>query len=189
MSLLKIPEQGGLGANTCAERAQGPAPAVLRRMAAFLYEGVLLFGLVMVVGAVYSISVNQQHGLRGREGMMAVQFLALALYFIWMWTHGGQTLALKTWQLRVLSANGQPISPRQALTRFMLSWLWFMPAWITAWAAEQLTGLHASGLLYGIMLAWIVIYAALTRLLPQGQFLHDVICGTRIIDNRKQLPA
>ena len=50
MSFLTIPEQGGLSVQACAERARGTAPALRRRLAAFLYEGVLLFGLVMVVG-------------------------------------------------------------------------------------------------------------------------------------------
>lgn len=34
------------------------------------------------------------------------------------------------------------------------------------------------------MLVWILIYTALTRLLPQQQFLHDVACRTRVIDHR-----
>ena len=67
MSLLKIPEQGGLGANTCAERAQGPAPAVLRRMGVFFFVAVLLFFFVMLLAALYSMIVKQQHVMRGRE--------------------------------------------------------------------------------------------------------------------------
>jgi len=169
-----------LTAAQCVERAQQNAPALRRRMAAFIYEGVLLFGLFMAVGFAYSVAVQQKHGLQGREGMMAVQFLALGLYFIWFWTHGGQTLAMKTWHLRLVSQTGQPISLRSALTRFMVSWLWFMPAWVGAWLA----GWHQSKLLYGAMFVWAAMYAALTWLLPQKQFLHDVICGTRLIDNR-----
>jgi uncharacterized RDD family membrane protein YckC len=181
MSIFKIPAQGGLSAQDCAQRAQGPAPALLKRMAAFIYEGVLLFGLVMVVGAIYSISVNQTHGLYGREGMMACQFLALSLYFLWFWTHGGQTLATKTWQMRIVSSTGVHLTLKQALTRYMLSWLWFMPAWLGAWLA----GWHQSKWLFGAMIVWALIYAALTWLLPQRQFLHDVLSGTRVIDNRQ----
>lgn len=154
-------------------------------MAAFIYEGVLLFGLVAAVGAAYSISVGQFHAMRGREGMMTAQFAALALYFIWFWTHGGQTLAMKTWQVRLLSASGTPVSPWQALARFLLSWLWFMPAWAAGWLA----GWHQGRLIFGGMLVWVLLYMALTRLLPQQQFLHDLICRTRVIDHRDDLPA
>lgn len=174
------PQQGGLSAAVCAERAQGPAPALIRRLAAFLYEGVVLFGVVMVVGAIYSIGTNQTHGLHGRNGMQAVLFLSLALYFIWFWTHGGQTLAMRSWQLRLVSSTGQPVTLKQALMRFMLAWLWFVPALVVAWLA----GWHQSKLLYGIIGVWVGTYALLALLHPQKQFWHDAASGTRVIDNR-----
>lgn len=170
----------GLSAAASAERAQGPPPALRRRLAAFMYEGVLLFGLVMVVGAIYSIGTGQKHALHGRAGMMATQFFALSMYFIWFWTHGGQTLAMKTWHVRLVSERGMPITLAQALQRSLASWLWLIPPWFAAW----LVGWHQSKLLYGAMGVWILIYTALTWLLPQGQFLHDVICRTRLIDTR-----
>lgn len=158
-----------------------PLASVRRRLAAFVYEGVLLFGLVMVTGFVYAIATQQRHALHGRPGMMAVQFLSLAIYFIWFWTHGGQTLAMKTWYIRLVSRDGGPITPRQALARFMTSWLWFMPAWLGAWMA----GWHQSVGLYGTMGVWIGMYASLTWLLPERQFLHDAICGTKLVDTRR----
>lgn len=173
-------KSGLLSAAACAERARGPAPALRRRLAAFMYEGVLLFGLVMVIGAVYSISTGQKHGLHGRAGMMAAQFMALSLYFIWFWTHGGQTLAMKTWHVRLVTEQGQPVTLMQAMQRSLLSWLWLIPPWFSAWLA----GWHQSKLLYGAMGVWILIYTSLTWLLPQGQFLHDIICRTRLIDTR-----
>lgn len=156
-------------------------PPLRRRLAAFTYEGVLLFGLVMAVGAAYSIATNQRHGLHGRQGMMAVQFLSLALYFLWFWTHGGQTLAMKTWHVRLESLSGGAISLRQALARFLLSWLWLLPPWVASWLA----GWHQSKLLYGAMAVWVIMYAMLTRLTPGGQFIHDVICRTRLVDTRQ----
>lgn len=180
MSVFKLPTQGGLSASELRARAEGPAAPLRRRMAAFVYEGVLLFALFMVAGAIYSVSVGQVHALKGRTGMMATQFLALALYFIWFWTHGGQTLAMKTWQVRLVTQQGQSLGLWPACLRFLLSWLWFMPAWLGSWLA----GWHQSKLLFGAMLVWALMYAALSRLLPQRQFLHDVICRTRVIDHR-----
>jgi uncharacterized RDD family membrane protein YckC len=185
MSVFSIPSQDGLSPAQLSERAQGLAAPLARRLAAFIYEGVLLFGVAMAVGAIYSIAVGQHHGLEGREGMMATQFLALAAYFMWFWTHGGQTLAMRTWQVRLLNTQGRPISAWQALFRFFLSWLWFMPAWLLAWLADW----HQSKYMFGGMLVWAMFYAGISRLLPQQHFLHDLICGTRIIDHRDQLPG
>ena len=183
MALLTIPEQGGMSAQTCAERARGTAPTLRRRLAAFLYEGVLLFGLVMVVALVYSIGVNQRHGLHGRQGMMAVLFLALAVYFVWQWLRGGQTLALRTWQLRIVTQEGEPLTPKLAVARFLTSWLWFIPPMLVTWLA----GWHDKGTISGAVLGWMALYAALTWVLHSRQFIHDVISGTRVIDNRKQV--
>ncbi|HET8694493.1 MAG TPA: RDD family protein [Aquabacterium sp.] len=180
MQLNAPPQQGGLSAEVCLTRATSPAPSLLRRLAAFIYEGVVLFGVVMVVGAIYSISTHQTHGLHGRNGMQAVQFFVLALYFIWFWTHGGQTLAMRSWQLRLVSEKGQPVTLKQALIRFMLSWVWFLPSLVLSW----MTGWDHSKLLYGVMLGWIAIYALLSLMHPQRQFWHDAISGTRVIDNR-----
>ncbi len=151
-----------------------------RRFAAFVYEGVLLFGVLMVVGFIYAIPTGQRHALQGREGLMATLFLALAVYFMGFWTHGGQTLAMKTWHLRLVSAHGLPLTLGQALSRYLASWLWLMPPWAAAWLA----GWHQSKWLYGAMSVWMLIYISLTWLLPQRQFFHDILCGTRVIDTR-----
>lgn len=165
-----------------------PSPAPVtglgRRLACFLYEGVLLFGVIFVVGLMYAGLTQQRNAMIGRNGLDAVLFLVLAGYFLWFWTHGGQTLAMKTWHLRLLSQQGGPVGLRQALGRFLLSWLWFMPPWVAAWLA----GWHQSRLLYGAMAVWLLIYAGLTRLTPRQQFLHDTICGTRLIDTRPGTP-
>jgi len=41
-------------------------------------------------------------------------------YYGWFWTHGGQTPGLKTWKLKVLDFNAQPINWRLSLIRFSL---------------------------------------------------------------------
>src|SRR5688572_24425991 len=89
-----------LSAAECAVRAQGTAPPLRRRLAAFLYEGMLLFGVLFVSALIFGPLMNQRHALVHRSGLMATTFLIMALYFIWFWTHGGQTLAMRAWHLR-----------------------------------------------------------------------------------------
>lgn len=164
----------------CAERAAGPAAPLKRRLAAFLYEGVLLFGVVMLVGLVFGMATQQRHGLQGREGLQAMLFLALSLYFIWFWTHGGQTLAMKTWHVRLVRHDGLPPTLLQAAARAVLSWLWFAPALALAWVAQW----HHGKSIGGLLILWMVAYAILSFILPHRQFLHDVLCRTRVIDTR-----
>lgn len=156
-------------------------PALARRLAAFLYEGVLLFGVVFFAGFLYSVLTRQQHALEGRVGMGVVLFTVLGLYFVGFWTRSGQTLAMKTWHLRVVDARNQPLGWGRAVLRYLLSWLWFLPALVSAKAM----GLHGGGAIAGSLIAGIAAYVLVARLHPQRQFLHDAICGSRVIT---QLP-
>jgi uncharacterized RDD family membrane protein YckC len=160
------------------------APGLRRRLAALVYEGVLLFGVLMAASIPYAAFTNQRHALQGRHGFQLYLFLVLATYFIGFWTHGGQTLAMKTWQIQLRRADGQPLRLPQAVLRYLASWLWFLPALGLVWA----TGLtHGSGEFWGAMLGGVLGYAVLARFLPERQFLHDVICGTRLV--RRLPPA
>ncbi len=152
-----------------------------RRFAAFLYEGVLLFGVLFFTGFLYSVLTRQQHALEGRAGMGMVLFLVLGLYFVGFWTYSGQTLAMKTWHLRVVDASGLPLGWGRALLRYCLSWLWFLPALVSVWAL----GLHSGAAIFGSLIAGVAAYLLIARLHPQRQFLHDTIAGSRVIT---QLP-
>jgi uncharacterized RDD family membrane protein YckC len=90
---------------------------------------------------------------------------------------------MKAWHIKLLDAHGRPVSQARAAARHALSWLWFAPALFTAHAA----GLKG-GSIFGVMFAGVVAYAALSRLSPQRQFWHDVVCGTRLVDVRPVKP-
>ena len=155
-----------------------PTPGVWRRLAALLYEGLLLFGVVMLAGWVYGIVTQQRHALHGRTGLQAFVFVVLALYFVWFWTHGGQTLAMKTWKLRVETADGRPLTWGRALARYLLAWMWVLPSLL----AVRLAGLSGGWVVSLTLAAGIGAYALVARLHPDRQFLHDALCRTRLVD-------
>ena len=102
------------------------APSLKRRMACWLYEGMLLFGVVFIAGYLFGTLSQTRHALDNRPGLQAFLFLILGIYFTWFW-HRGQTLAMKTWHVKVVSAQGLPLSKKRPLLRYALSWLWFLP--------------------------------------------------------------
>jgi uncharacterized RDD family membrane protein YckC len=159
-------------------------PSVARRMACWLYEGVLLFGVLVTAGLAYFIAAYWTSGLGPsdvgqhpllRSGFQATCFLSLGIYFIWFWTHG-QTLAMKTWHIRVVDSTGHALTQKLALVRYMASWLWFLPPLLVTLPL----GLPARQVAW-IMLGWVAIWAGLSRLHPQRQFLHDALAGTRLV--------
>lgn len=154
------------------------APSLLRRMACWMYEGILLFGVVFMAGYLFSVLTQMHHPLQGRYGLQAFLFLVFGIYFTWFW-HKGQTLAMKTWHIRLVDSQGQPVTQSRALKRYILSWIWFLPPLLVGFFM-QLSAIDISVLLLG----WVPIWAILARFHPQKQFLHDAWAGTRLISSK-----
>jgi uncharacterized RDD family membrane protein YckC len=163
--------------NAPAAPAVLPVPSLRRRLAAFVYEGVLLFGVLMLSALAYGLVTQQRHALVGMHGLQAFVFAVLGIYFTWFWTHGGQTVAMKTWHLCLQSRDGQPVPVGRAWLRYLLCWLWFLPAL----GGAYLAGWHSGGAVTLALLANVVVYASLTWLTPQRQYLHDLLARTRLV--------
>jgi uncharacterized RDD family membrane protein YckC len=82
-------------------------------MACWLYEGMLLFGVVFISGYLFGTLSQTRHALHNRHGLQAFLFLVFAIYFTWFWSKG-QTLAMKTWHIKIVDLAGQPVSQARA---------------------------------------------------------------------------
>ncbi|HEY0886608.1 MAG TPA: RDD family protein [Ramlibacter sp.] len=152
------------------------APPLARRMACWAYEGVLLFAVVFVAGWLFSALGQVRDAMDARRPLLqAFLFVVFAIYFAWFWSRG-QTLAMKTWKIRVVDASGRRLSQARALLRYACSWLWFLPP-LAVLAFIPVTPLHAALAVGG----WVVFWALLSRLHPQRQFWHDALAGTRLV--------
>ena len=160
------------------------AAPLVRRMAAFMYEGVLLFGIVFATGLVFAVTTHQTSGMKLRGAFLAVLFFVVGLYFIGLWIRSGQTLAMKTWHLRLLTDRGLPLAPRQALARYVAAYVWFLPALAMTKALMPISGYAIAGILAG----WIALYALSALLHPRRQFWHDALCDTAIVFERPAPP-
>lgn len=153
------------------------APRLSRRLGAFVYEGVLLFGVIMAAGLVYALLTNQRHALQGSLGLRIYLFVVLGAYFVWFWIRQGQTLAMRTWRIQLVTASGERPGALRATCRYVLCWLWFLPALLSL----SIWGVKGAGPSFAAVSAGVLVYAALAFFNPQRQFLHDVVCGTRLI--------
>ncbi len=130
-------------------------PGLLRRLASMFYESLLLLGVLALLLVVPHVLIGTvTHRIATPSVLQLHFFLALLAYFVWFWSAGRRTLAMKTWRLRLISGEGQALTPARALLRYLLCW--------------------PSLGFFGIGVFW----ALLDR---DGQFLHDRIAGTRII--------
>jgi uncharacterized RDD family membrane protein YckC len=162
------------------------APSLRRRLACWLYEGTLLFGvlfgtglfffgLLFAVGHLVPSLAPVRDMVNNRYALQAYVFLLLALYFTWFWVKG-QTLAMKTWHIKVVDPHGMSLNWPRALLRYVLSWVWFLPP-LAVGGFFKLSG----GELTVIVIGWVAIWAILSRFHPQRQYLHDMLAGTRLI--------
>lgn len=125
-----------------------------RRLLSLIYELLLLAALLWCAGLVFSLL---EHALTRSHPRTLLQiYLALVTggYFVWQWTHGGQTLPMKTWRLKLVDAEGNAVGARRA--------------WVRYGAALAGTLAFGAGFVWGFF----------DR---DRQFLHDRIAGTRII--------
>lgn len=150
-------------------------PSLWRRMACWLYEGMLMFGVVFIAGYLFGTLSQTRNAMDNRHALQAFLFVVFGIYFVWLWAKG-QTLAMKTWDIRVVDRAGQPITQARALLRYVLSWLWFLPALVSL-VPFKLTAPESIIIVFG----WVAVWAILSRFHPQQQFWHDALAGTRLI--------
>ena len=127
-----------------------------RRFLALGYEALLL-GALLLAGSLPFVMLV--HGADHAWARPLFQFYLVALaavYFVWQWRRGGQTLAMKTWRLRLVTRGGAGLGWGQAMTRFLLA----LPG----------------TLLLGAGFLWALVDR-------EGLFLHDRLAGTKIIMN------
>ena len=149
----------------------------MRRLACWLYEGLLMFGVVFISGYLFGTLSQTRNALDNRHALQAFLFIVFGIYFVWFWSKG-QTLAMKTWNIRVVAASGKPLTQLRALLRYTLSWIWLLPP-LALGAVVGMSG----GETVVVSIGWIAIWATLARFHPERQFWHDAWAGTRLVNS------
>jgi uncharacterized RDD family membrane protein YckC len=122
-------------------------------MMSMLYESFLAFAIAFSAAWVFSWISGAHPSGDERHGFQAYLFAVLGLYFVACWSHGGRTLPMQTWKMRMIREDGQPVGLARALLRYVLAW---------------------PSLLLCVGLVWALVDR-------DRQFLHDRLAGTRIV--------
>ncbi len=83
-----------------------------------LYEAILLFAVGFFAGWLFFWASGGRDATVGalRHALQAFVLAVFGAYFLWCWLRGGQTLAMKSWKIRLVGAT-----PAKALLRFFLA--------------------------------------------------------------------
>ena len=99
---------------------------LFRRIFAIFYDCFLLIALLFITTAIFT-AINHGNAIKTSNLIYIPLVITLSaltfLFFTWFWTHGGQTLGLKTWQCRIRNLNGGKITWLQATIRFFAALL------------------------------------------------------------------
>jgi len=125
-----------------------------RQLATLCYDGLIVIGLLLTVTAAILIARGgnsfDPQSLWFRLALVATVWA----YFSWSWTHGGQTVGMLAWRLRLTAADGTPAGLGAASLRLL--------------------GACLSAALFGLGYLWCLID-------PAGRTWHDRISGTRLV--------
>lgn len=152
-------------------------PSLKRRLVCLMYEAMLLFGVVFVAGLLFDLLTSSRDPMAWRHARQLWLFLAIGAYFITCWRRGGQTLAMKTWRIKLVAPGCAKIPFQKTLLRYLLGWMWFLPATALMFGFGVKDRLAVAGLYAAGMVLW----AAAVRLDQGRQFLHDRLAGTRLV--------
>ena len=88
-----------------------------------VYDALLLMAVYFIAGFLFIYLTNYPKHPELRPALQIYLFGVAAGYFAWFWHKFGQTLAMKTWRIRVENHNGQLLSFPNALLRFALAFI------------------------------------------------------------------
>ena len=121
-----------------------------RRLGAMFYDGMLIGATVLIMGGILATITSRLLGMPEIPPgtLLARLFFLLEvgmafLLFGWFWTHGGQTLGMRAWKIRVVTIDGYQLDWQMALFRFvsaLISWVALGAGfWIAIFDPERLT--------------------------------------------------
>lgn len=131
-----------------------PSASLARRTLSLGYEALLLLALLFAAALPFVMIAHAADSLAARPAFQLYLVAVAGAYFVWQWRRGGQTLAMRTWRIRLVTREGAAPGLRHALARFLFA----------------LAGALAAGVGF--------LWALVDR---EGLFLHDRLAGTRIV--------
>ncbi|AXQ29699.1 hypothetical protein D0B54_13885 [Solimonas sp. K1W22B-7] len=160
-----------------------PAP-LWRRLISAVYDGLLMIGLVFATVIFFLIGCWLL-GVEPNSRILGLCLFSVGLgFFGWFWTHGGQTLGMRVWRLRVRRVDGQPLRwPIAAIRYTGMFVVWVgLPLSLMLLFVPRFAQAHPQLATPSIaLLSVLVCSLVLARLDARKRAPHDWISGTEVV--------
>jgi len=111
-----------------------PPAGLLRRVAALAYDALLLLAIMLIYTFMIWLARGGREISPGTLWYQSSLAVLAMLFYAWFWTHGGQTLGMRAWKIRLEGEeSGRSVTWRQAIARFWLAWLAALPVAAGFW--------------------------------------------------------
>ena len=153
-----------------------------RRLAAIVYDGIVLIALLFFGALPPTLLYGEGITAPLPTALMLVYQLAIAFaFFGGFWTHGGQTIGMRAWRIRVVGIDGKSIGWRAAFVRFVMATAFWATAWTGLWWGVLVREVHTwSSILVVTCLAAVAGFwwGLFDR---DGLTWHDRLSSTRLV--------
>ena len=105
---------------TASDTATLKPAGLLVRLLAMFYDSLLLLSALLIATAL-ALMVTGGTLSYHNPFFRTFLFLICFSFYAWFWLHGGQTLGMRAWRLRLQRFDGRAITIWQALLRFMVA--------------------------------------------------------------------
>ncbi|MES1987896.1 MAG: RDD family protein [Pseudomonadota bacterium] len=105
---------------------QTTAPSFFKLGACLIYEALVVIALSLAVTTIFVLSLGEATTGIKRYSLQLFLWLSVGVYFVWCWQRKGQTLAMQTWQLKLLNQEAQLLPLKAAIFRYILASLSLM---------------------------------------------------------------
>jgi len=155
------------------------SPTLKRKAICLVYESLILIAVLFVASLIFHLVVRDTQTDYFKPLFQAYLFVVMGYYYTWYWTHGGQTLAMQTWKMRIVTADGGNLTKKIAILRYICTLIGIISFAIIDYAVpfEFINKLHLiliSFIFFGFGFLWAIFDR-------DHQFLHDRLAGTRIV--------
>lgn len=97
-----------------------------RQLLALFYDAWLLAAVFMAASALTLPFTGGEPVKPGNPFMTTYILFVWYGFYAWFWTHGGQTLGMRSWKIKLLSDTGEALTLWHALLRFLSG----IPTWL-----------------------------------------------------------
>lgn len=148
-----------------------------KRLIVIIYDGFLLVGVIMVGYGLLFLLLSALPLPTGFDTSITAKIVKVSYLLIvsfsfygWFWTHGGQTLGMKVWNLYLVDQHGKFIGWRQSVARYLAALL----SWALVAGVLQAADIERWYLALGLGFTWSLVH-------KRNLTWHDLLTGTRIV--------